>query len=168
MEEDIRLIQLSSNDGISYYDMLKHIGRQENDFTNPVHDMSYEEYRSWLKQQDEWSRGENLPCGYVPQICYWLIVDNNPVGLGKIRLNLTESSRLEGGNIGYAIDSRQRGKGYGSYLLKLLLLKTKELDIHNPLITVKKFNIASKRVAELNGAKLVKETNEWWYLEVNL
>lgn len=168
MQNEIyKLQQLSPLDGESYYEMLQHIGRQENDFTNPVHDMNFGEFKVWLKQQDDWSRGENLPLGYVPQICYWLIVNNEPVGFGKIRTGLTEKSRLEGGNIGYAIDSRQRGKGYGSKLLELLLNKTKELNIECPLITVKKYNHASKRVAELNGAKLINETKDWWYLEIN-
>lgn len=166
--QTIELVQLSPDDGETHFDLLHNIGRQENDFTNPVHDMNFAEFKSWLKQQEDWSRGENLPQGYVPQVCYWLIVDNIPVGFGKIRLGLTEQSRLEGGNIGYAIDSRQRGHGYGSKLLELLLLKAKELNIYNLLITVKKFNIASKRVAELNGAKLINETAEWWYLEVNV
>lgn len=164
--QTIKLVQLSPNDSEAHFDLLQHIGRQENDFTNPVHDMNFAEFKSWLKQQDDWSRGENLPQGYVPQVCFWLIVDSIPVGFGKIRLGLTEHSRLEGGNIGYAIDSRQRGHRYGSKLLELLLLKAKGFNIHNPLITVKKFNVASKRVAELNGAKLIKETADWWYFEV--
>ena len=166
--DNLELVRLSPFDSEPYYDMLQHIGLQENDFTNPVHDMSYEEFKLWLKQQDDWSRGENLPQGYVPQVCYWLIADKKPVGFGKIRLGLTEQSRLEGGNIGYAIDSRERGKGYGSKLLGLLLIRAKELNINNILITVKKFNNASKRVAEQNGAELIKETEDWWYLGVNI
>ena len=167
LSEICELRQLAPSDGKDCFEMLQHIGRQENDFTNPVHDMTYEEYLDWLKQQDDWSRGEKLPQGYVPQTCYWLVVNNTPVGFGKIRMGLTEKSRLEGGNLGYAIDSRQRGKGYGSKLLELLIIKAKEFKLPRPLITVKKFNIASKRVAELNGAKLIKETEGWWYLEVS-
>lgn len=166
-KEKYILRQLTPFDGIEFYEMLQHIGRQENDFTNPVHDMNFEEFRVWLKQQDDWSRGENLPKGYVPQVCFWLLADDVPVGFGKIRMGLTEQSRLEGGNLGYAVDTRKRGNGYGSKLLGLLLDKAKELKIYNPLITVKKYNIASKRVAELNGAKLINETEDWWYLEVD-
>lgn len=166
-KKNLELVRLSPFDGKDFYDMLKHIGSQENDFTNPVHDMSYREFKLWLKQQDDWSRGENLPHGYVPQVCFWLVADEKPVGLGKIRMSLTEESRLEGGNIGYAIDSRERGKGFGSQLLRLLLIKAKEYNLNNPLITVRKNNAASKRVAELNGARLVNETEEWLYFEVN-
>ena len=162
----IELRQLSPSDGEDCYNLLQHIGREENDFTNPVHDMNYDQFKLWLKQQDDWSRGENLPCGYVPQICFWLVEDNIPVGFGKIRLGLTEKSRIEGGNLGYAIDSRHRGKGLGSKLLQLLIVKTKEMKIKAPLVTVKKFNYASKKVAEHNGGKLIKETESWWYFEI--
>lgn len=162
----IYLKQLSLSDGEDYYDMLKHIGLYENDFTNPVHDMNYDEFKLWLKEQDDWSKGENLPKGYVPQICYWLISEEVPVGFGKLRLDLTEKSRLEGGNLGYAIDARRRGMGLGSELLKMLLIKAKELHMEKPLVTVKKYNYASKKVAERNGGKLIKETDDWWYYEM--
>lgn len=166
-KESYELRQLSPLDGESFYEMLQHIGRYENDFTNPVHDMNYDEFKVWLRQQDDWSKGEKLPHGYVPQICYWLLVNGKPVGFGKIRMGLTEKSRLEGGNLGYAIDSRERGKGYGSKLLEQLLIKAKELKLKRPLVTVKKYNYASKRVAELNNGKLINETEDWWYLEID-
>jgi len=69
----IFLRQLSPLDGEKCYDLLKNIGRNENDFTNPVHDMSFDEFKIWLKQQDDWSKGDNLPEGYFPQDCYWII-----------------------------------------------------------------------------------------------
>ena len=166
MVKEYSLKQLSVTDGKDYYNMLRRIGKNENDFTNPVHDMTFEEFQNWLKQQDEWSVGDNLPQGYVPQFCYWLVVNEVPAGFGKIRTKLTEKSRLEGGNIGYAIDPQARGNGLGSKLLELLLLKAKELNIDKPLVTVKKYNYASKRVAEHNGGVLIKETDTWWYYEM--
>lgn len=168
LKEKLELQQLSPLDGVAFYEMLQHIGSQENDFTNPVHDMNFEEFREWLKQQDNWAIGKDLPQNFVPQVCFWLIANDIPVGFGKIRMKLTEKSRLEGGNLGYAIDNRQRGKGYGSLLLAKLLQKAKDYNLTNPLITVKKFNYASKKVAESNGAILIKETEDWWYFEVNL
>lgn len=168
METNINLKQLSPEDGDDCYQLLKEIGEHENDFTNPVHHMTFEEYKEWLIEQDQWSKGENLPHGYVPQHCYWLYVGSVPVGFGKIRSGLTEQSRLEGGNLGYAISPDCRGKGFGTILLNLLISKAKELEIKNPLITVKKYNYASKRVAEHNGGILIKETENWWYFEIKI
>ena len=159
----VSLRQLTSSDGIDVYNMLQHIEEEENAFKNPVKGMSFDAYKKWLIQQDAWSRGEDLPLGYVAQTCYWLIYDNNPVGFGKIRHELTPASRLMGGNIGYAISSEYRGKGWGTQLLFLLLRKADEMMITEKLLTVEKYNYASRRVIEKNGGKLVSENLERWF-----
>ena len=168
MKNTVCLKPLSPDDGQDCFQLLKNIGEKENDFTNPVHHMSYDEYKQWLIEQDNWSKGGELPEGYVPQHCYWLYVDGTPVGFGKIRLGLTPQSRIEGGNIGYAIGDSYRGHGYGTILVELLLGRAKELGVKEILITVKKCNYASKCVSEKNGAFLVKETENWWYLSVKI
>lgn len=158
--------KLSPIDGKECYDLLQRIGGMENDFTNPMHGKSYEEYKEWLVQQDAWSREEQLPKGFIGQTCFWLMVDNVIVGLGKIRHGLTARSREEGGNIGIAIDPCQRGKGYGTIFLHLLIEKAKEMKIGEIWITVKKYNYPSKKALEKNGCFVFKETENWWYLTI--
>ncbi|MBR3287391.1 MAG: GNAT family N-acetyltransferase [Bacteroidales bacterium] len=156
------LRQLSVSDGLDVYNLLQHIGEEENAFKNPVKKMSYEEFKQWLVQQEAWSRNENLPDGCVGQTCFWLIVDNIPVCFGKIRHALTSQSRLIGGNIGYAVSSLYRGKGYGTILLHKLLEKANEMKIEEKFLTVEKYNYASKRVIEKNGGKMVSENDYRW------
>lgn len=163
--EICHLTQLSPYDKEPYYIMLQTIGTNENEFKNPVNGMTFKDYKKWLKQQYDWSRGENLPDGYVRQTCYWLMVKDIPVGIGKIRHSLTDQSRQIGGNIGYAISSEHRGKGYGTILLKKLIEKTNELGISEKLLTVEKYNYASKKVIEKNGGKLIKENEHRWFFE---
>lgn len=160
------LIQLSPNDGMQEYDLLQHIGSNENAFTNPVHGMSFEEYKEWLTQQDLWSRGENLPLGYVGQTCYWLKSDKEVIGFGKIRHALTEQSRMKGGNIGYAIDPKYRGRGYGNVILSLLIQKADELGVEEKLLTVEKSNWASAKVIEKNGGILFHENEFRWFYKI--
>lgn len=160
------LQKLSLADSLDCYNLLQRIGEKENDFTNPVHGKKYEEYKEWLAQQDAWSREENLPNGYIGQTCFWLLSDGIVVGLGKIRHGLTEQSRKEGGNIGIAIDPRQRGKGLATKFIDLLLAKANEMNIGEILITVKKYNYPSKIAFEKNGCKVLKETEDWWYLTI--
>lgn len=157
------LRQLSISDGQDVYNLLQHIGEEENAFKNPVRNMSYDEFKEWLVQQDAWSRNESLPPGYVGQTCFWLIVDDVPVAFGKIRHGLTPASRLQGGNIGYAVSSEYRGKGYGTNILKLLLQKSDIMNIKEKLLTVEKYNYASKRVIEKNGGLLVSENQCRWF-----
>lgn len=161
----IMLIQLSLFDGRDFFDMLQHIGKEENAFTNPVCGMSYEEYKEWLKQQDDWSRGVNLPKGYVGQTVFWLMKGEVPVGIGKIRHSLTEDSRAFGGNIGYAISSEFRGQGLGTVLLRELISKANEMGVKEKILTVEKNNFASKKVIENNGGRLYEENEFRWYFE---
>lgn len=158
------LQQMTSFDGREGYNMLQRIGNNENDFTNPIHGKSFDEYKAWLVQQDDWAHERNLPKGYVGQTCFWLKAGDLIIGIGKIRHGLTEQSRIEGGNIGIAIDPEQRGKGYATQFIPLLLQKAQEMGIGEILITVKKYNFPSKVAFEKNGCKVFKETDGWWYL----
>ena len=158
------LQQLSPNDGQEGYDLLQRIGQSENDFTNPIHGKSFSEYRNWLIQQDDWSNEKNLPDGYIGQTCFWLVYNDKIVGLGKIRHGLTTQSRVEGGNIGIAIDPNKRGEGLGTKFIPLLLQRANDMKIDEILITVKKFNYSSKVAFEKNGCYVFKETDGWWYL----
>ena len=128
--------------------------------------MSFGRYRERPREQDGWSRGEGLPAGYVPQTLFWLYVDGAPAGMGKIRHELNESSRLVGGNIGYAIDPLMRGRGLGKEILRQLLAKASEMSIGEVLLTIDKDNPSSKAVAESNGCFVVGENEERWFLTV--
>lgn len=158
-----RLIKLTTNN-FEPYEIINDIKANENEFKNSAYGLSLEEFKKWLIVQDNWSKGIDLPNGYVPQNIYWLYVNNEPVGMGKIRLALTESSREIGGNIGAAISNKFRGKGYGSILIKLLVDEAKKIGIEEILITVEKYNPASKKATENAGGKVFKENNERWYL----
>lgn len=155
--------QLSISDGKEIFDMLQRIGPSENAFNNEVNGMSYKQYQEWLRKMDAWSRGEQLPDGYVKQWTYWLIDSDKAVGYGKLRERVTEASKKFGGNIGYAIDPLCRGKGYGNSLFELLLLEAKRKRIIEVYSTVEKFNYSSKKVHEKCGGRLINEDEIRWY-----
>ena len=159
----IQLKKLSRNDGLDIFKMLKGIGKEENSFTNPTYEMKFSEFKEWLRQQEQWEKGEMLPEGYVAQSIYWLYDGDNPVGMGKIRHELTEESRKKGGNIGYAISSGYRGKGYGCQLLKLLLEEAHRIGVKEIILTIDKNNNMSKSVCEKNGGVLFEENEERWF-----
>ncbi|MDO9576609.1 MAG: GNAT family N-acetyltransferase, partial [Candidatus Cloacimonadales bacterium] len=78
-------------------------------------------------------------------------------GAANIRHRLTENLKIEGGHIGYGIRPSQRGKGYGTKLLRLALQKIKELGIAKALITCDKENTHSAKVITNNGGRLDSE-----------
>ena len=163
----LKIQKLSVNDNIENYNMLKNIEMNENEFTNPVKEMTFEQYKEWLILMDNWSKGENLKEGYVPQTIYWLYEDNIPIGIGKVRHALTEASRKFGGNIGYAISKSYRGKGYATIFLKMLLEEMQKLNITEKILTVEKNNYPSKRVIENNGGKILEENDERWIFKID-
>lgn len=162
----MKLKQLTVQDGREVYEMLQRIGRDENAFSNIVNGMSYEDYKKWLIQQDEWSRDSCLQEGYVGQTTYWLMDGPVPVGYGKIRHQLTEKLRQAGGNVGYAIDPLYRGKGYGTCLMRELVKTAGERGIKEILATVEKNNYPSKKAIEKCGGKLIDENDSRWFFEL--
>lgn len=158
--------QLNIDDGQEIFYMLKDIEINENEFTNPVKDMNFEEYKEWLILMDNWSKGKELKEGYVSQTIFWLFDDEIPVGIGKIRHKLTEASRAFGGNIGYAIAKKYRGKGYATIFLNKLIEEANKLNVHEKILTVEKYNNPSKRVIEKNGGIIIDENDKRWILEI--
>ena len=164
MKSNLKL--LSVDDGMDIYKMLKRIGAKENSFTNPVHQMEYSQFKEWLVEQSDWHQDINLPKGYVGQSIFWLYISDIPVGIAKIRHELTDESRKNGGNIGYAIDPNFRGKGYGNEILKLLILEAKKMNITEILLTVDKYNYPSRRVIENNGGYIIDENADRWFFNL--
>jgi predicted acetyltransferase len=164
-DRQLKLVLLSDQDSRNVYEMLQGIAANENEFKNEVNGMPYSEFPSWISRMEAWSRGEELPDGYVPQTIFILYDGDTPVGMGKIRHRLTEYSRNIGGNIGYAISAVHRGKGYGTELMRLLAQEADKMGVSEKLATVEAYNPASKRAIEKAGGKLVKETAQRWYFE---
>ena len=161
----VELRQLTPNDDQKVYYMLQRRGKCENEFKNTANGIPFNQFRQWLIEQDNWSNDIGLPTGYVQQTVYWLYNDDIPVGMGKIRHKLNDNSRIVGGNIGYAVDPLYRGRGFATILLSLLIEKAKEIGINEILLTVEKYNPASKRVIEKVGGILVRETPGRWYFK---
>ncbi|HYF82977.1 MAG TPA: GNAT family N-acetyltransferase [Clostridia bacterium] len=150
----IELIELSAQDGIDVFDMLKEIGPGENGFMNSAYGITSEEFPNYLEEIMNYSKGINLLPGYVPQTIYWLYIDSKPVGIAKFRHCLNDFLREHGGHIGYCIRPTERGKGYGTIILREALKKAKDKAIDEALITCNATNIPSRRVIEGNNGKL--------------
>lgn len=109
--------------------------------------------------------------GSVPQSNFWLIAGDEYIGLLSIRHEFNDFLLRVGGNIGYQIRPSKRRQGYGKEILRLGLLKARELGIPRALVTCDENNIGSKKVIEYNGGifenavnvegSLVKKLRYW-------
>ena len=99
---------------------------------------------------------------------YFAIDDNKFIGVIHIRTELTPTLLSIGGHIGYGINPNYWRQGYGTELLRLGLIKAKELVKEDKvLVTCDDNNIGSAKVIENNGGVLEnKVTNIDEYGEV--
>ena len=127
----IELKQINNNMGEQEYEMLQGILAVENGFTNPAYNLSFGEYKNWLQDMINHSKGIGLPEGWIPYTTYILYINDIPVGYGRIRHSSSEylETVVGAGNLGYGISKEHRGKGYGNILFKELLKNVKSMDI---------------------------------------
>ena len=109
------------------------------------------DFLAYVEKEKSKARGENLQKGFVPQTEYWLIDGGEYIGGLYIRHRLTDHLLAIGGHIGYGIRPSKRKQGYGKIILKLGLLKAKELGIEKVLLTCDVTNLGSRKIIEGNG-----------------
>lgn len=117
-----------------------------------------ETFAAYVRRVKAEARGEGVPEGYVPSTQYWLMVGDRIVGGCGIRHRLTEGLTDFGGHIGYTVRPSDRRKGYGTLMLRLALVKARELGIIRVRLTCDSTNVASARVIEKNGGVLDTES----------
>jgi len=164
--ESLRIEQLSVDDGYLVYDMLQEIPYKEYGFKNVVKDLSYYNYKKWLKERDDWSKGINLGEGKVPETYYYLILKGEFIGLGKLRHYLNDDLREYGGHIGYSIVPSKRGKGYSKYLLRLLIDEAKKINIDKVLLVINNENSRSIKTAISNKGNIIRINEKHNYIEI--
>lgn len=100
--------------------------------------------------------GLGLPVGHSPETERWLIAEGDSyVGTVKIRHRLgNEHLERVGGHLGYYVPRSQRGKGYGTLLLRHALDEARGLGLTRVLVTCAPDNAASRFVIERVGGQL--------------
>lgn len=101
--------------------------------------------------QEQWSRGENLPLGFVPSTYYVGVVDGMVVGRVFIRHELNDFLERIGGHVGYGVVPGFRRKGYATEMLRLALPLCSSLGLEKILVTCDVDNVGSRKVIENCG-----------------
>lgn len=159
------LKKLSVSDGEGFYSLLQRIERESYAMHNVVNGESYGFYKAWLSKMNDWDLEKNLPEGYVRQTTYWLMKEDEPIGICRIRYKLTDSSREYGGSFGYSIAPEHRKHGYGTLFVKLILEEMREKKINEIISMVAVDNVASNKIMLKNNGKLFRQNSEYNYYE---
>lgn len=94
---------------------------------------------------------------WAPAYYYNMVVDGTVVGLIDLRIGYSENLYYAG-NIGYRVHEEYRGNSYAARACRLLRPLAQKHGMNTLCITNDYKNIASKRVCEKIGAKLMRLT----------
>ena len=140
----------------------------ENGMTNKWNGISREDFTNKaLTEMIAFSKGENLPEGYVPETFLFLWNDDEIVGQFRIRHYLCESLRTGGGHIGYFIKEKFRKKGYAKEGLRQTLQLARTIIPEDEIyLRVNKDNTASLKVMLYNGGYIKYEDEDKYYVRI--
>ncbi len=150
------------------YEFVRDIPIDENGFTNEWNGIAFEEFtKTALPQMIDFSKGNNLPDGYVPETFMFLWKNDEIIGQFRIRHFLCESLRVGAGHIGYFIKKEFRGKGYAKEGLRLTLDIARTMIPEDEIyLRVDKGNTASLKVMLHNGGYIEHEDARKYYVRI--
>jgi predicted acetyltransferase len=93
----------------------------------------------------------------VPITSYWLTRRGRILGTCRLRHRLNDRLVQHGGHIGYDVRPSERGRGYATRMLAMVLEKAGQLGLTRVMLTCDKDNVASARVIQKNGGVLDAE-----------
>lgn len=152
------------------YEAMKQFPADENGFINEYYGVSKQEFvDNVLPTLINYSKGIDLPDGYVPCTYYFLWDDEEIVGLFKVRHWLNEALKRGSGHIGYGILKQYRKKGYATKGLALAIEKLKGYMKEDEVyMSCSKHNPASLKVQQNNGASIVYSDEEEYYTRIKI
>lgn len=116
-----------------------------------IYKESLENFDEYLNNLLNCSKGINIPQGWVATSTFWLIHNNEVVGVVRVRHEEVEQA----GHIGCDISPNHRNRGYGTVALKLALERAREIGIMDAIVTCNIDNKASRNIIEKNDGKLM-------------
>jgi len=110
----------------------------------------------------------NVSEGRVPAFTYFYVreEDDKVIGMINVRLALNDFLREQGGHMGYSIRPTERGRGYGTQMLREALAFCKAIGLHEVVITCDKINIVSAGIIKNCGGVLEAEFYSDFFKEV--
>lgn len=108
-------------------------------------------FKGYLQDLDNISKGINIDADSVQTSNFWLIANEDVVGVVRVRHEELDTA----GHIGYDISPAYRKQGYGTWILRLSLIKAWNLGIEDVIVTCNTENIASRKIIEKNNGTLL-------------
>ena len=112
------------------------------------------DFDGYLRVVDAWTRGQEVPPGWVAVSTFWLVDGGEYIGSTNVRHVLNDYLHDYGGHIGYMIRPSKRRQGYGTEICRLVINEAWKLGLARVLITCDDDNEGSRKIIEANGGEL--------------
>lgn len=116
-----------------------------------IYQQALENFNDYITILQNYANGVDLPQGDVATSNFWLITQNEVVGVVRVRHEESGTA----GHIGYDISPAYRNNGYGNTILKLALVKAKELGLTEIVVTCNVDNAASRKIIENSNGRFI-------------
>jgi predicted acetyltransferase len=135
----------------SFEDYVLSYKKADDDFYFNFYKKGLENFNEYLSDLHNYSKGIDLPKGWVITSTFWLIDNNEVVGVVRVR----HQDVWTDGHIGYDVSPCYRKRGYGTQILKLALVEAEKIGIKEAIVTCNIDNMYSKKIIEKNNGKLL-------------
>lgn len=139
----------------SYIKYIEELGDEER-YPFPM-DFDYKDFDLLLEKIHKFSAGIDLPEGYVPSSTWWLVEDEELIGVTNIRHCLNSEIKHCGGHMGMGIRPSYRRRGLGKRLMRLSIEKLYGMGVGAIHIHCYRENSASSGCIVANGGVLESE-----------
>lgn len=139
----------------SYREYIRELGDQER-YPFPL-DFEYDDFAALLAKLTDCAKGIGLPEGFVASSTFWLVNDDELLGVSNLRHALNDALRDHGGHIGLGVRPAAQGRGLGKRLLALTIQEARRRGIEDVHVHCDKGNVASAGMILANGGVLESE-----------
>lgn len=162
------LREMNLKDSRQEYEFFIKLPQEENGFVNPYFNISYLEFvNTEIAKRIQDSKSMEIRNNHVPETYYFLWKDYDIIGLYKVRHFLTEELKNGSGHIGYAILPSERGKGYGTKGLAMVLEKARDIITEDEFyLCCNQDNSCSLKVMLHNQAYIHHRDNPYIYARI--
>lgn len=159
-EARLQLRPLRPEDERSFLAAVEDFARDDPDFDFALGFKLAAGFADYVRKNELWSRGLELPPNYVPANFLVGVVDGEVVGRVSVRHRLNHFLSRIGGHVGYGVRPGHRRKGYATGMLRQTLPLCARLGLSQVLITCDVDNVGSRKVIEKCGGVLESVTND--------
>lgn len=166
----MKLVEIWKTDLQKAYQLQNSFQADENGFINNAYGYTFDEFQTYITTCHHYAQGRNLPQGFVPSTVYVLIDDEEHyVGIFNLRHYLNDALKNGAGHIGYGIAPQERGKGYATLGLKMMISLAKTIILEDEIyMSVHKNNPASLQVQIKNGAYIHHEDEKEYFTRIKI